>query len=464
MSISRIAVIGGGPAGLAAAKALISEPAKFSIDVFERRNNVGGLWYHHGDKSKVLPSVPLVDPNGSEVLLPDGGFKNRFFSPMYNHLETNLIDRIMEFKNVPFEPRTLAYLSRLEVFQYMLKYLRSIPEGVNFRLSTDVTRVFKENGLWSVTYENVESQKSTTDTYDAVVVSNGHSDLPFIPDTDGLRDWNEKAPGTVTHAKYYQDATQFWGKNVLVIGNYASGVDLATQISTTAKHVYVSVKDENQLIEVDQDNVSYVQQVSRYDYDASRSAYTTAGETVSDIDVVVFCTGYLYTLPFLNEYLPGITDGNYVKDVYKQIFNVQDPTLSFIGLPKFVVPMPLSESQAAVVARVYSGRIQLPSLEERKAAYDGEIAASGPGKPFHSFMPPADYTYCNDLLDWIKKEKTDNEGLVPCFWDESRIRDREMAKGNKDKRYLEVVEYAKRLKLEGKAFVLPPRADPIDYE
>lgn len=464
MSIRRIAVIGGGPAGLAAAKALISEPAKFTIDVFERRNNVGGLWYHHGDKSKVLPSVPLVDPNGSEVLLPNGGFKNRFFSPMYNQLETNLIDRIMEFQNVPFEPRTLAYLTRQEVFEYMLKYRRSIPAGVNFRLSTDVTRVFKENNAWSVTYEDVETQNQTTGEYDAVVVSNGHSDLPYIPDTEGLSAWNEKAPGSVTHAKYYTDATQFWGKNVLVIGNYASGVDLATQISTTAKHVYVSCKGESQLIEVHQENVSYVQEVNKYDYDATRSAHTIAGETVSDIDVIVFCTGYLYTLPFLNEYLPGITDGNYVKDVYKQIFNVQDPTLSFIGLPKFIVPMPLSESQAAIVARVYSGRIQLPSLEERKAAYDAELAATGPGKPFHSLMPPADYTYCNELLDWIKREKTDDAGLVPCRWDETRIRDREMAKGNKDKRYLEVVEHAKKLKQEGKAFVLPARADPIDYE
>lgn len=464
MSIRRIAVIGGGPAGLASAKALISESANFSVDVFERRDKVGGLWYHHGDKSKVLPSVPLTDPNGSEVLLPGGGFKNRFFSPMYNHLETNLIDRIMEYKDVPFEPRSLAYLTRLEVWQYLLKYAKSIPTGVNFRLSTDVTRVFKQNDVWRVTYENVESQESVTAEYDAVVVSNGHSDLPFIPNTDGLSAWNKTAPGTISHAKYYQDAQSYWDKNVLIIGNYASGVDLATQISTTAKHVTVSVKDESKLIEVDRDNVSYVQEVNRYDYAANRSAYTIAGESVSDVDVVIFCTGYLYTLPFLNDYIPGITDGNYVKDIYRQIFNVADPTLAFIGLPKFVVPMPLSEAQAAIVARVYSGRLRLPSVDERQAAYDADLAKSGPGKSFHSLLTPEDYIYCNDLLDWIKREKTDDSGLVPNLWDATKIRDREMAKGNKDKRYLDVVEYAKKLKEEGKAFVLPPRASPIDYE
>lgn len=464
MSIRRIAIIGGGPGGLAAAKALLSESPNFSVDLFERRDQIGGLWYHNGDKSKVRPPVPLTNPNGTEVLLPDGGFQNRFFSPMYTHLETNLIDRIMEFKDVPFEPRTLAYLLRLEVLDYLRKYAQTIPEGLHSHLQTDVTRVAKENGLWQVTYESVVSQERTTALYDAVVVCNGHSDLPYIPNTEGIAQWNQKAPGTVSHAKYYQDAAQYWGKNVLVIGNYASGVDLATQVSTSAKHVYVSVRDESKLIEVDQDNVSYVQEVDRYDYDAGRSAYTIAGERVSDIDVIVFCTGYLYSLPFLDQYLPGITDGAYVKDVYKQIFHVDDPTLSFIGLTKFIVPMPFSESQAALVARVYSGRIALPPAEERRADYEAEIAASGPGKPFHSLMPPADYTYCNELLDWIKRENTDDAGLVPCFWDATRIRDREKAKDIKDKRYLEVVEHARKLKLEGKAFYLPGRANPVDYD
>lgn len=48
----RVAIIGGGPTGLAAVKALALEPVKFSkIDLFERRDRLGGLWYHQGDKS-----------------------------------------------------------------------------------------------------------------------------------------------------------------------------------------------------------------------------------------------------------------------------------------------------------------------------------------------------------------------------------------------------------------------------
>ena len=42
--ISRVAVIGAGPGGLAAARALRDEGAFDTITVFERNSKVGGTW------------------------------------------------------------------------------------------------------------------------------------------------------------------------------------------------------------------------------------------------------------------------------------------------------------------------------------------------------------------------------------------------------------------------------------
>lgn len=460
--IRRVAIIGGGPAGLAAAKALMLEPSKFSIDLFERRDKLGGLWYYHGDKATVLPSVPSTDPNGSEVLL-ENGYKNRFFSSMYNHLETNLIDRMMEYKDVPFEPRSLAFISRSEVHDYLLKYADTIPEGVNYRLKTNVLEVSKSKGIWSIQSESVEGEAQPEEHYDAIIVANGHTELPFIPNTPGLSEWNRQAPGTITHARYYKDATEFRDKTVLIIGNYASGVDLATQIGTTAKSVYVSVKDESLLIEVDEPNVEYMKLVTSYDFADNRSAYTVDGRKVSGINTIIFCTGYLYTYPFLEKYLPGVTDGSWVPNVYKQIFNVEDPTLAFVGLPKFIVPMPLSESQSALIARVYSGRLQLPLAEARRQDYQKELAGRESGKSFHSLKPPQDYDYCNEIHDWIIREGLDTSGLVPIFWDSEKITDRQNAKEIKDARYIDVVKHARKLREEGQLFNMPAKAKPIEY-
>lgn len=460
--VSRVAVIGGGPAGLAAAKALMKEPANLSVDLFERRDQLGGLWYYNGDKSTILPSVPSIDPNGREILL-ENGYKNRFSSSMYNHLETNLIDRMMEYKDVPFEPQTLAFVSRSEIHDYLLKYSRTIPQGVNYRLSTNVLEVIKKDNVWRIQSESVEGQPNAEELYDAVVVANGHTELPFVPDTPGLSEWNTQAPGSITHAKYYKDDSEFKNKTVLIVGNYASGVDLATQVGTSADHVYVSVKDESLLIEVDQPNVEYLKLVTGYDFNDNRSAYTVDGKKVSAIDKIIFCTGYLYTFPFLERYLPGVTDGTWVPNIYKQIFNVDDPTLAFVGLPKFIVPMPLSESQGAIVARVFSGRLTLPDVESRREDYERELALRKTGKSFHSLRPPEDYQYCNELHDWITREGLDKEGLLPIYWDQEKIIDREHAKAIKDARYLDVVKHAKTLRKEGRLFGMPPRAKPIDY-
>lgn len=461
--IRRIAIIGGGAAGLAAAKALKLEPVQFDIDLYEKRDQLGGLWYYSGDKSKVLPKVPSIDPHGTEELLPDGGYENRFLSAMYNHLETNLIDRMMEYKDVPFEPRSLSFISRSEVHDYLLKYAKTIPQGVNYRLSTNVLDVFKKDNIWTVKSESVLGIENADEEYDAVIVANGHWDTPYIPDTPGLAEWNVEAPGTVTHAKYYKDSSDYKDKNVLIIGNYASGVDLATQIGTTANHVYVSGKDKSQLIEIEQSNIEYLKLVTSYNHAESRSAYTVDGQVVSNIDTIIFCTGYLYSYPFLKNYLPNITDGDWVSNVYKQIFNVDDITLSFIDLPKFAVPMPLSESQSAIVARVYSGRLTLPSTEDRRKDYEEEVTDRGAGQSFHAMKPPLDYLYCNELYDWIVQEKLDDTGLVPIYWGEEKIIDREKAKDIKDIRYLEVVEHAQRLRREGRPFSLPGKAAPVSY-
>lgn len=462
MSVRRVAVIGGGPAGLAAAKALMMEPANLSVDLYERRDKLGGLWYYHGDKSTVLAPVPSTDPNGCEILL-ENGYKNRFFSAMYNHLETNLIDRMMEFKDVPFEPQTLAFVSRSEIHDYLLKYSQTIPQGVNFRMSTNVLEVCKKESIWTVQSESIDGEINAEEQYDAVVVANGHTELPFIPDTPGLSEWNSNAPGFVTHAKYYKDACEFKDKTVLVVGNYASGVDLATQIGTVANHVYVSVKDQSKLVEFDQSNIEYLKLVTSYDFNDDRSAYTVDGKRASGIDTIIFATGYLYTFPFLEKYLPGVTDGTWVPNVFKQIFNVDDPTLAFVGLPKFNVPMPFSESQSAIVARVFSGRLVLPDAETRKQGFKRELAERQSGKPFHSFRPPADYEYCNEMHDWIVREGLEKEGLVPVYWGLEKITDRQKAKEIKDARYIDVMNHAKMLREEGRTFEMPVRAKSIDY-
>jgi hypothetical protein len=88
--------------------------------------------------------------------------------------------------------------------------------------------------------------------------------------------------------------------------------------------------------------------------------------------VVVYCTGYKVTFPFLDETVVRAND-NHV-DLYRRVVPPDRPGLYFIGLVQPLgAVMPLAEDQAHWVADLILGRVSLPSRAEMRrqvAAYD----------------------------------------------------------------------------------------------
>ncbi|CAI5757671.1 unnamed protein product [Candida verbasci] len=443
----RIAIIGGGPAGLAAAKALAYEPINFkTIDLYERRDKLGGLWYHHGDKTKLHPSVPSVNQYSREMT-SEGALKEDIYtSAIYKYMETNIVYPIMEYNQVYFPRNSRIYPLRQSVLDYIEEYIKSMPESVNFNLNSNIISVEKVNDVWQVKVEDEEVKE-----YDAVVIANGHFNTPYIPDVPGLKEWNEHLSNTISHSKYYQSPNDYKNKTVLVIGNAASGVDLSTQISTVAKKVYVSVRDKSKLT-LKNSLIDYIGMVEEYNH-TDKSVITRDGETVNGIDSVIFCTGYFYSFPFLK--LDNIlTDGRQVQNIYKQIFNIQDPSISFVALLKNFLPMPVSEYQSSLIARVYSGRYKLPNEEEMKEDYEIEMIKKGKGSPFHDFSFPKDIDYCEHLKSLIETQNCLQSGLIGPLWTKEKIYYRSQTKIQKEERLRDLIEHVKQLRKEGKDFSL----------
>ena len=86
--------------------------------------------------------------------------------------------------------------------------------------------------------------------------------------------------------------------------------------------------------------------------------------TKQEFDVAIMATGYIVDYPFLpkKHAEPG------PREKLKLVFDVEDPTLAFVGLARPVVGsiVALSELQAMWAARVWTNKIQFPSLEERR--------------------------------------------------------------------------------------------------
>lgn len=116
------------------------------------------------------------------------------------------------------------------------------------------------------------------------------------------------------------------------------------------------------------------------------SVVFTDGSSISSVNEIMHCTGYLYTVKDLfpsellfpqafvrpnsmndevaADLLSCTTNGTAVAPVYKQLFAIEDPTAAFIGLPFSNLPFLCFQLQARWVARVFGGSALLPSKEE----------------------------------------------------------------------------------------------------
>lgn len=63
--------------------------------------------------------------------------------------------------------------------------------------------------------------------------------------------------------------------------------------------------------------------------------------SAEDFDVVIFCTGYKFSFPFLSDECDVKLEDNYIRSLYKHIVNIHHPTMGFIGITylSFVFPM-----------------------------------------------------------------------------------------------------------------------------
>jgi cation diffusion facilitator CzcD-associated flavoprotein CzcO len=82
--------------------------------------------------------------------------------------------------------------------------------------------------------------------------------------------------------------------------------------------------------------------------------------TAAEVDVVVYCTGYQVTFPFLDTSVVR-TEDNHI-DLYRRVVDPEHPGLYFVGLiqPLGAI-MPLAEAQSEWVADLVGGRAALPS-------------------------------------------------------------------------------------------------------
>ncbi|EGZ23771.1 hypothetical protein PHYSODRAFT_311009 [Phytophthora sojae] len=328
----RVGIVGGGAAGIITAKCL--RDVGHEVVVFEKGANVGGVWKY--DEAADAPS-----------------------SVLYKSLHTNLPTAIMQLKEFPFQKGVPSFPSHADVLMYLQNYSKHYEVDNFVRLNSAVTSLSKVSGQWKI---GVTSKKKGAyeEEFDRVVVCNGHFSKPSLAPIKGI----EHFKGNVSHSRAYRTPTPYKGKRVVVIGRGPSGQDISLEL---ARHKRVLKPAIDHIAE-------------------DGSVVFTDGSSISSVNEIMHCTGYLYTVKDLfpsellfpqafvrpnsmndevaADLLSCTTNGTAVAPVYKQLFAIEDPTAAFIGLPFSNLPFLCFQLQARWVARVFGGSALLPSKEE----------------------------------------------------------------------------------------------------
>ena len=191
----------------------------------------------------------------------------------------------------------------------------------------------------------------------------------------GLEDYMSRFPNRISHSKSYRKPYLYANKRVLVIGNSASGQDIAMQLVESGKPklpVYQSRRTRSRWDGAEPPTGIEWKPVIR-EYDSSTGEIIFDDDTrLTEIDAVIYCTGYKPSYPFWNKRANGgplydYTE-NRLRNNYLHTFSRIFPrSFGIIGLPR-VLTFRSFEYQAVALARMFAGReaVPLPSLAEQE--------------------------------------------------------------------------------------------------
>ncbi|EDV20464.1 uncharacterized protein TRIADDRAFT_51000 [Trichoplax adhaerens] len=437
----KVAIIGAGASGLASLKECLDEGIE--PIVFEKEEYIGGLWKYSEKIGK-------------------GG-------TVYRSTIINTSKEIMGFSDFPVPKDFAPFMHNRSVIEYFELYAKKFKLHQYIQFKTYVHDIrpaedYIKSGRWNVTISHTEGTTTTrtTQTFDSVMICSGHHWDPRMPSFKGM----DVFKGKQLHSHDYKDHQGFENDRVVVVGIGNSAVDVACELSHHCSQVYLSTRRGAWIFPrigfggtpfdfqfnrfVNMIPISIMKIIlekylnSRFDHDkyGLRPTHHTLaqqqtisdelpvrivcgsikikdditcigehdikfadGSTETNIDTIVYGTGYKFGFPFMDSSIIEVKDNTC--NLYKYIFppDHMHATLAMVG---FIQPtggaiMPMAEMQARWITQVFTKKCQLPSQAEMLADIEKkrrEIADIYVKSPRHTMQ--VDYLeFMDELADLI---------------------------------------------------------------
>ncbi|KAJ7122947.1 hypothetical protein C8R44DRAFT_158414 [Mycena epipterygia] len=436
--IRKVAIIGAGVSGLLAYRELIDAGFE-KVKIFERDAVPGGIW-HYTEETPVEAPVPNEDPKIADYVpsLPPRGTamplekwyadhndsistaerwrRHRAPHGVWASLTSNVPAPLMHFNGLAYPPGTPWHLTQTILTRYVRSVysffgINSNDESPNASYSTRVELVekrFDANGIeqgWRLTLKKFirlgpssSKERWWTEDFDAVVIATGTFNAPNIPDIPGLAEWAQRFPGSLLHSREYRHPEKFANQSLLVVGAGTSATGITADINPFVKRNYLSLRPSNksttppQFLNILPQGVEVIVGISRF-HASNATIEFDDGTLLTDIDHIIFATGYRYSFPFLpychnssigsNEEGPDshpqplVTDGTHFRSLYREFIYIEEPTLGFMNMNLGTVTWTFGEYFAVALAKIWSGTAKLPNQAQMWKSYRADIAARG---------------------------------------------------------------------------------------
>ena len=276
----------------------------------------------------------------------------------------------------------------------VLTYLESYTDHFNLRphihfntrvISTEytlnkVSPSGKKIYAWNVATQSVDSEQQINRfKFDWLLVCNGHYSVPRYPSIPGLSTW--VTSGKVSHSVTYRNPSLLplpSSAKVLVVGGGPSGQDIVADLlsSPFISQVIHSTSSPPTTIADANPRLTNRPRLSQFFTDSSTVQFCDSS-IESSISYCILATGFKSSFPFLSDYLrpsippsiPPLPDilyntsyGVFPHSRYLFPFpaTAYIPNIAFLGIPRGVAPLPLTQIQARAALALFEELDQEP--------------------------------------------------------------------------------------------------------
>lgn len=406
--MTRVAIIGAGPSGMAQLRAFQSAQQK-GIDIpeivcFEKQADWGGQWNYTWRTG--------MDEHGENV-----------HSSMYRYLWSNGPKECLEFADYSFDEHFGKAIGSYPPRAVLWDYIKGRVEKANVRKYVRFNSAIRHltydetTQLFDVTVQDHTNDSIYTEQFDYVVVASGHFSTPKVPEYSGFDIFG----GRILHAHDFRDALEFKGKTILVVGSSYSAEDIGSQCYKYGAKQIISCYRSAPMGYKWPENWSERPQLLRVD---QTHAYFADGSS-AQVDAIILCTGYIHSFPFIDESLRLKTNNIlYPLGLYKGVAWEKNPKLFYLGMQDQWYSFNMFDAQAWYARDIILGKIALPSYaqmladtqkwhDEEKTLADAAAMFKFQGDYIMQLIEATDYPTFNiegvrqTFLEW-KKHKKEN--------------------------------------------------------